>query len=183
MSRMNLKSSLVLLLAGLCVGAWANQADKSQTSLVGKEFMDDDEENGEGKLYFTGTGYTINLIPQAIILGVLAFLAVYFLGLDLFGSNTQTSGYGAPTAGYGAPAASYGAPAASYGAPEASYGAPAPSYAAPAPSYAAPSYAAPAAGYDAPSSGYTAAGRYYAAADGLGSSFDDAAARRKRSSF
>jgi hypothetical protein len=34
MSRMNLKSSLVLLLAGLCVGAWANEADKSQTSLV-----------------------------------------------------------------------------------------------------------------------------------------------------
>jgi len=181
MTRINVKSALFLLLAGLCVGAWANEADKDETSLVGKEFVDEDEENGEGKLYFTGTGYTINLIPQAIILGILAFLAVYFLGLDLFGSNTSTSGYGAPSAGYGAPAASYGAP-------EASYGAPAPSYAAPAPSYAAPSYAAPAAGYDAPSSGYTAAGRYYdtyaqAAADGLGSSFDDAAARRKRSSF
>lgn len=174
-------SALLLLLAGLCVGAWANEAEKSETSVLGKEFVDEDEENGEGKLYFTGTGYTINLIPQAIILGVLAFLAVYFLGLDLFGSNT--SGYGAPSGGYGAPAASYGAPAASYGAPEASYGAPAPSYAAPAPSYAAPSYAAPAASYDAPSSGYTASGRYYAAADGLGSSFDDAAARRRRSAF
>jgi len=182
MTRMCVKSSLFLLVAGLCVGAWANEAEKSETSLVGKEFVDEDEENGEGKLYFTGTGYTINLIPQAIILGVLAFLAVYFLGLDLFGSNTADSGYGAPSAGYGAPAASYGAPAASYGAPEPSYGAPAPSYAAP--SYAAPSYAAPAAGYDAPSSGYTASGRYYAAgADGLGNSFDDAAARRKRSSF
>lgn len=40
---------------------------------LGKEFVDEDEENGQGKLYFTGTGYTINLIPQAIILGVLAF--------------------------------------------------------------------------------------------------------------
>ncbi len=39
--------------------------------------MDEDEENGEGKLYFTGTGYTINLIPQAIILGVLAFRKSY----------------------------------------------------------------------------------------------------------
>jgi hypothetical protein len=44
---------------------------------VGKEFVDEDEENGEGKLYFTGTGYTINLIPQAIILGVLAFRKSY----------------------------------------------------------------------------------------------------------
>jgi hypothetical protein len=45
---------------------------------VGKEFVDEDEENGEGKLYFTGTGYTINLIPQAIILGVLAFRKLLF---------------------------------------------------------------------------------------------------------
>jgi len=101
-----------------------------------------------------------NKCSGIFLLSVPFLVAVYFLGLDLFGSS-NTSGYGAPSAGYGAPAASYGAPAASYGAPEASYGAPAPSYAAPAPSYAAPSYAAPAAGYDAPSSGYTAAGRYY----------------------
>ena len=38
-------------------------------------------EQGEGRLYFTGPGYTINLIPQAILLGILAFLAVYFLGI------------------------------------------------------------------------------------------------------
>lgn len=118
------------------------------------------DEQGTGKLYFTGPGYTINLIPQAILLGLLSFLAVYFLGLDLFGTGTATGGSG------------YGAPAVGYGAPEPSYGAP------------APSYSAPAAGYDAPASSYSASGRYYdtysqANADGL--AYDDA--RKKRSAF
>ena len=31
-----------------------------------------DESIGSGKLYFTGTGYTVNLIPHAIVLGLLA---------------------------------------------------------------------------------------------------------------
>jgi len=79
-------------------------------------------DEGTGKLYFTGPGYTINLIPQAILLGLLSFLAVYFLGLDLFGTGgTATSGYGAPEPSYGAPAPSYSAPATGYDAPSSSY--------------------------------------------------------------
>lgn len=129
--------------------------------LAGQAFADNDvsldDEQGSGKLYFTGPGYTINLIPQAILLGLLSFLAVYFLGLDLFGTGSTGSGYGAPAVGYGAPEPSYGPPA--------------------------PSYSAPAS-YDAPSSSYSASGRYYdtynqANADGL--AYDDA--RKKRSAF
>jgi len=93
-----------------------------------------DESIGSGKLYFTGTGYTVNLIPHAIVLGLLALGVVFLFGDSLFGDDESTSGYGVPAA---------------YGAPEAAYGAPAPSYGAPAPSYAAPS------------TGYDAANRYY----------------------
>ncbi|XP_023324934.1 uncharacterized protein LOC111698750 [Eurytemora carolleeae] len=124
------------------------------------------DEQGTGKLYFTGPGYTINLIPQAILLGILAAIAAFFLGLDLFGSNSaSTSGYGAPSVGYGAPEPSYGAPVASYGAPAASYG-------------------APSAGYDAPSSGYTASARQFDYAKS-NANLDqyDTLSRRKRSSF
>lgn len=97
-----------------------------------------------GKLYFTGTGYTVNLIPHALILGLLTFGIIFLYGDALFGTaddTSATSGYGAPT-GYGAPAATYGAPAATYDAP-------------------APSYSAPAPAYGAPSSAYAAAQRYY----------------------
>jgi len=109
-----------------------------------------DESIGSGKLYFTGTGYTVNLIPHAIVLGLLALGVVFLFGDSLFGADSTTG-------------SGYTAPAASYGAPEAAYGAPAPSYTAPAPSYGAPS------------SGYDAANRYYdtyaqQAASGLGSS-------------
>jgi hypothetical protein len=104
---------------------------------------------GSGRLYFTGTGYTVNLIPHAIVLGLLALGVVFLFGDSLFGADVSGSGYGAPAVGYGAP--------------EAAYGAPAPSYSAPAPSYAA-----------APATGYDAANRYYdtyaqQAASGLGS--------------
>jgi len=102
--------------AALCFVLFAGQALALETQEVSDE--------GTGKLYFTGPGYTINLIPQAILLGLLSFLAVYFLGLDLFGGAT------APATGYGAPAAEYGAPAAEYGAPAAGYSAPASSYSA-----------------------------------------------------
>merc|ERR1712025_364728 len=88
-----------------------------------------------GKLYFTGTGYTVNLIPHAIILGLLTFGIIFLYGDALFGTTDDSSistGYGAPTATYGAPSA------------------PAPSYSAPAPAYGAPS------------SAYAAAQRYYA---------------------
>jgi hypothetical protein len=109
----------------------------------------------EGRLYFTGPGYTINLIPQAILLGLLSFLAVYFLGLDLFGSSTGT-GYTAPSVGYGAPEPAYGAPA--------------------------PAYSAPASGYDAPASSYSASGRYYDTYNQAQElNYDDA--RKKRSAF
>lgn len=104
-----------------------------------------------GKIYFSGTGYTINLIPHVIILGLglLAFLFLY--GGDLSGASSDTSAsYGAPDTGYGAPATGYGAPSTGYGAPSPSYDAPAPSYAAPSPGYAAPAtvYAALSRYYD-----------------------------------
>ncbi len=88
-------------------------------------------------------------------------MAVYFLGLDLFGTSATggASGYGAPAVGYGAPEAAYGAPAASY--------------------------SAPASGYDAPASSYSASGRYYDTyangAQDASLSYDDA--RKKRSAF
>merc|ERR1712025_490608 len=95
-------------------------------------------DEGSGKIFFTGPGYTVNLIPHAIVLGLLGFALIFLYGDSLFGSSTAD-----------AVATGYGAPATGYGAPEASYGAPAPSYSAPSPSYSAPS------------TGYNAANRYY----------------------
>ena len=37
-----------------------------------EEMRSVDESIGSGKIYFTGTGYTVNLIPHAIVLGLLA---------------------------------------------------------------------------------------------------------------
>ncbi len=59
-------------IAALCFVLLAGSAMAIDTAVDAKE---------EGRLYFTGPGYTINLIPQAILLGILAFLAVYFLGI------------------------------------------------------------------------------------------------------
>jgi len=103
-------------IAALCFVLFAGQAFAADTAMEGQE---------EGRLYFTGPGYTINLIPQAILLGLLSFLAVYFLGIDLFGTGAAAtaSGYGAPEPSYGAPAPSYSAPAASYDAPATGYSA------------------------------------------------------------
>jgi len=149
-----------ILLVAFCGYTFAVEVDSVGPRHENKESVALDDDQGTGKLYFTGPGYTINLIPQAILLGLLSFLAVYFLGLDLFGSGgTAPSGYGAPSVGYGAPEPSYGAPA--------------------------PSYSAPASGYDAPSSSYTASGRYYetypnANGDSL-NNYEDS--RRKRSAF
>merc|ERR1712117_415640 len=69
-----------------------------------------------GKLYFTGTGYTVNLIPHAIVLGLLTFAIIFLYGDSLFGTDVS-DGYGAPATSYDAPATSYGAPSSSYGAP------------------------------------------------------------------
>ena len=91
----------------ICFVLFAGQALALETAALS-------DEQGTGKLYFTGPGYTINLIPQAILLGLLSFLAVYFLGIDLGGGAAEVpSGYGAPEPSYGAPAPSYSSPDAS----------------------------------------------------------------------
>lgn len=104
-----------------------------------------------GKLIFSGTDYTINLIPHAVLIGLAVLAFVFLYGGDLTGSSSSTS-----TDTYGAPATGYGAPSTGYGTPEASYAAPAPSYTAP-----AASYDAPAPSYAAPSTVYAALSRYY----------------------
>jgi len=161
----------VLLAASYALGAEsdtigsrkAGNADES-TALKAEE--------GTGKIYFTGPGYTVNLIPHAIVLGLLGFALIFLYGDSLFGASGSTTGgeavstgYGAPSTGYGAPEAAYGAPAPSYSAAETdTYGTPAaPAYGAPAPSgNPASTYAvAPSPSYSAPSTGYNAANRYY----------------------
>merc|ERR1719464_1920246 len=64
-----------------------------------KEVAEVKNELETGKLYFTGTGYTVNLIPHAVILGLLTFAVIFLYGDSLFG--TDISGYGAPATGYG----------------------------------------------------------------------------------
>merc|ERR1711942_214573 len=49
-----------------------------------------DESIGNGKLFFTGTGYTVNLIPHAIVLGLLALGVVFLFGDSLFGADSST---------------------------------------------------------------------------------------------
>merc|ERR1719373_204533 len=128
-----LQNFMFLLVLGI---AFADETvgTRQTAEQADSEFRELDKEIETGKLYFTGTGYTVNLIPHAIVLGLLTFAVIFLYGDSLFGTE-DISGYGAPSTGYGAPEASYGAPAPSYAAPE-------PSYAAPAPSYGAPSYAA-----------------------------------------
>merc|ERR1712123_538696 len=97
-------------------------------------------DEGAGRIYFTGPGYTVNLIPHALVLGLLGLALIFLYGDSLFGSSTADAiatgtGYGAPDTGYGAPEDAYGAPEAAYGAPEPSYGAPSPSYSAPSTGY------------------------------------------------
>jgi len=129
----------IALLLVICAGVGALETVGSEdTQKAETELRELDNELETGKLYFTGTGYTVNLIPHAIVLGLLTFAVIFLYGDSLFGTDVTGTGYGAPATGYGAPEASYGAPAPSYGAPEPSYGAPAPSYGAPA--YAAQRY-------------------------------------------
>jgi len=126
----------IALLLVICLSVQADGVTDSRAAVSTQKAESETRELDKetGKLYFTGTGYTVNLIPHAIILGLLTFAVIFLYGDSLFGTE-DISGYGAPATGYGAPEASYGAPAPSYGAPE-------PSYAAPAPAYGAPSYAA-----------------------------------------
>merc|ERR1711994_630218 len=130
----------IALLLVICLSVQADDVTDSRAAVSTQKAESETRELDKetGKLYFTGTGYTVNLIPHAIILGLLTFAVIFLYGDSLFGTDVTGTGYGAPATGYGAPEASYGAPAPSYGAPEPSYGAPAPSYGAPA--YAAQRY-------------------------------------------
>jgi len=84
-------------------------------------------------------------------------VAVYFLGLDLFGTAAPTATGG--SYGYEAPA-TYQEPAQTYNAPANSYDAPSPSYSA------------------------SAAGRYYDTYDAnQANTYEDAEGRKKRSAF
>merc|ERR1711892_911725 len=90
-------------------------------------------DEGAGRIYFTGPGYTVNLIPHALVLGLLGLGLIFLYGNSIFGSSTADvvatgTGYGAPDTGYGAPEDSYGAPGPSYGAPSPSYSAPSTGY-------------------------------------------------------
>merc|ERR1711944_389942 len=131
----NMARTTAALLAFAAIAGVAFAADDSNigsrhavdVKKAAEEMRSVDESIGSGKLYFTGTGYTVNLIPHAIVLGLLTFAIIFLYGDSLFGTDVS-DGYGAPEVSYGAPAASYGAPASSYGAPSSSYGAP--SYAA-----------------------------------------------------
>jgi len=117
-----LQNSIFLLVIGIGLTN-ALTAEKDEQATKDLQIIESNPEE-TGKLYFTGTGYTVNLIPHAIVVGLLTFAIIFLYGDSLFGSDIST-GYGAPTASYGAPAASYDAPAASYGAPAPAYGAPA----------------------------------------------------------
>ena len=66
------------------------------------------------RIYYDGTGVTINLIPS-IIIGLLALLGLLkLLGLPILasfglgGDEGGEGGYGAPTGGYGEPSTGYG---------------------------------------------------------------------------
>merc|ERR1719471_2104202 len=118
-----------LLLLVICLTVRAEDSIGSRTAVDTKqaesELRELDNEVETGKLYFTGTGYTVNLIPHAIVLGLLTFAVIFLYGDSLFGTDVISDGYGAPVSdGYGAPAATYDAPAPSYGAPAPAYGAP-----------------------------------------------------------
>ena len=66
------------------------------------------------RIYYDGTGATVNLIPSLIIgllalLGLLKLLGIPILaGFGLGGDEGGEGGYGAPTGGYGEPATGYG---------------------------------------------------------------------------
>ena len=55
----------------ICNTQFVSRILTDDLSAVQATDLDDDQ--GSGKLYFTGPGYTINLIPQALLLGLLSF--------------------------------------------------------------------------------------------------------------
>ena len=65
-----------------------------------------------GRIFFTSSAVTINLLPILAAAGLALILGLPLLAL-LFqpAADAADTGYGAPAAEYGAPAAEYGAPA------------------------------------------------------------------------
>merc|ERR1711892_427788 len=94
------KSVFCVLLAA----SYALGAESDSTALKADE--------GTGKGYFTGPGYTVNLIPHALVLGLLGVALVILYGDTLLGSTTSdavATGYGAPEPSYDAPSTGYNA--------------------------------------------------------------------------
>merc|ERR1719331_2929830 len=89
----------IALVLVICVGVGALDTVGSRhpedTKKAESELRELDNEVETGKLYFTGTGYTVNLIPHAIVLGLLTFAVIFLYGDSLFG--TDISAYGAPS--------------------------------------------------------------------------------------
>jgi len=124
-------SNSLLIVLSASTYAWGLEAEQkgSREELNNYKATSLKANEESGKLFFTGPGYTVNLVNHAALIGLLGFALIYLYGDRLFGSTTadaEVSGSGAPPTGYSAP--------------EAAYGAPAPSYSAPAPSYDTPSY-------------------------------------------
>merc|ERR1719397_2484669 len=120
---MTMARTITALLALAAIAGVAIAADDSNIGSrhavdlkkAAEEMRSVDESIGSGKLYFTGAGYTVNLIPHAIVLGLLALGVVFLFGDSLFGADVSGSGYGAPAPSYSAPAPSYAAaPATGY---------------------------------------------------------------------
>jgi len=131
-------SNSLLIVLSASTYAWGLEAEQkgSREELNNYKATSLKANEESGKLFFTGPGYTVNLVNHAALIGLLGFALIYLYGDRLFGSTTAD----ADVPGSGAPPTAYGAPEVAYGAPEAAYGAPAPSYSAPEPSYDTPSY-------------------------------------------
>merc|ERR1719342_771405 len=131
-----------------------------------KPFMEliedpDTRENVEetARIYFTGTGVTVNLIPSLIIGLLLLIGLLKLLGLPILASfglpGGGDAGYGAPSGGYGAPSGGYGAPSSGYDSPSSGYDSPSSGYDSP----GTGSGFNPGSDYSAPDSGYSAGRR------------------------
>merc|ERR1712024_320629 len=75
-----------LLLLVLAIGIRADEVSENNSKTPVENSKNAVE---TGKLYFTGTGYTVNLIPHAIVLGLLTFAVIFLYGDSLFGSDVS----------------------------------------------------------------------------------------------
>merc|ERR1712127_39608 len=82
-------ATLLLLVATAVIAEDVNIGSRHAVDVVKaeEEMRAVDESIGSGKLYFTGTGYTVNLIPHVIVLGLLALGVVFLFGDSLFGAD------------------------------------------------------------------------------------------------